>query len=201
MNTFEKRSKESYNSKAKDYDSTHDGRFTAKFKRLLTDTIELPKDSIVLDIACGNGRLLKQLSEKAVIKGYGVDISDKMIETAKQKYPQIEFQIAACDKLPFSNEFCDVVTVCASFHHFPDVHAFAQEAGRVLKKDGMIHIAEIYLPTILRIICNPFVRFSKAGDVRFYSPDKITEIFECHGFAKRKIAITDNVQIVSLQKV
>lgn len=40
----------------------------------------------------------------------------------------------------------------------------------------------LYYPPLLRAICNPFIKFSRAGDVKFYAPDEIIKFFENTGF-------------------
>ena len=103
--------------------------------------------------------------------------------------------------MPFiESEKVDVMTVCAAFHHFPNVEKFAEEAKRVLKKDGMLYIAEVYLPAFFRVIFNPFVKFSKAGDVKFYSPNEIVSLFENNGFVRSGIEIIGKVQMIKMQK-
>ena len=67
MNKFEQRSKESYNKKAEKYDSTFDGKFTSKFKNMIFNNLNIPNNSNVVDIACGNGRLLKMESVNSFV--------------------------------------------------------------------------------------------------------------------------------------
>jgi ubiquinone/menaquinone biosynthesis C-methylase UbiE len=204
MNKFNDKSKAAYNKKADDYDNTHDGRFTQKFKRLLVENIVLTDNYNtlnVLDVACGNGSLLSLLNKKKPIKGFGVDISDQMIKNASAKNPDMEFRAAGCEAIPFADNSMDLITVSSSYHHFPDVTAFAKEAKRLLKPNGKLYIAEVYLPDFLRLICNPFVPLSKAGDVRFYSPNEIVNNFKPFGFEKTDVKISENVQIVSMQKI
>ena len=50
------------------------------------------------------------------------------------------------------------------------------------------------------VMCNPFVKFSKAGDVKFYSPNEIVSLFEKNGFVKNGIEINGKVQIIKLQR-
>ena len=103
------------------------------------------------------------------------------------------FQVAGCDKIPFEGEKMNLVTVCAAFHHFPDINSFAREIHRVLKKGGIIYIAEVYLPLFLRTICNPFVKF--------YAPNEIIDCFSKAGFEKYSVSIEGMVQIVAMRKV
>jgi demethylmenaquinone methyltransferase/2-methoxy-6-polyprenyl-1,4-benzoquinol methylase len=83
MNKFEERSLIAYNKKAIGYDTPFDGRFTSKFKMMLLETVIIKSGNNVLDIACGNGRLLNMFAERYSFNGYGADISDKMIVQAK----------------------------------------------------------------------------------------------------------------------
>lgn len=200
MNKFEQRSISSYDKKAENYDLTLDGKFTEKFKEILLNSVSITPDDKVADIACGNGRLLHMLAEKNSFSGFGVDISEKMVEQAGKANPDMTFFVAGCDQLPFKEDEIGVMTVCAAFHHFPDVKSFAKEAGRVIKKDGMLYIAEVYVPAIIRVICNPFVKFSRAGDVKFYSPNEIVSLFLNHGFVLIDIEISGTVQMVRLQR-
>ena len=100
MNWFEKRSKETYNEMAAEYDSSFEGEYTAQFKSLLLDTVTIRPDDHVLDIACGNGRLLNMFAKQYRFNGYGVDIADQMIEQAKKLNPHMNFSVGTCDKIP-----------------------------------------------------------------------------------------------------
>lgn len=200
MKNFNLDSKLAYNSKADNYDDTFDGRFTKIFKELLCKHITLENGNNILDVACGNGTLLRMLSEKKKIHGYGIDISDNMISNAMKNYKGIMFKVASCESIPFQNDFFDAITVCAAYHHFPNTDSFAMEVARVLKNTGYIYIAEIYIPTIIRVVLNPFVPLSKQGDVKFYSTKEIINNFVVHGFQCCKVVIKGHVQIVCMQK-
>ena len=200
MADFNAKSKAAYNKKADNYDDTHDGRFTRKFKQLLVSEVALRDNATVLDVACGNGSLLAALNNKTPINGFGIDIADRMIKNAAANNPGMEFRVSGCESIHFENCSMDVVIVCAAYHHFPDTAAFAKEAKRVLKPNGTIYIADIYLPTVLRFFINPFVSLSGAGDVRFYSPKEITGSFEQYGFTAMETKLFGHVQIVVIQK-
>ena len=151
-------------------------------------------------MACGNGSLLAALNKQTKINGYGIDIAEKMIENAAVKNSGMEFHTADCENIPFQNETMDIITVCAAYHHFPDVAIFAAEAKRLLKPNGMLYIADVYLPAFWRVSLNPLVPLSKAGDVKFYSPKEIVKNFEKFGFINTGIKIINNIQIICMQK-
>ncbi len=200
MNKYEERSINAYNKKADNYDNTFDGQFTYKYKTKLIELIHIPEDSKLLDIACGNGRLLQMLSRKQTFQGFGCDISENMIKIAKQNNPSMTFLQSPCDALPFKDNTFDTVTVSVAFHHFPNINGFAKEALRVLRPKGTLYISEVYYPLVLRIIFNPFIRFSRAGDLKFYSPKEICRLLKDTGFQKESVFIDGNIQILQGQK-
>jgi len=201
IGNFSEKSKNAYNKKADNYDNTADGKFTRKFKELLVNNIDLNNQPRVLDVACGNASLLALLNKKMSIEGFGIDISENMIRNAKERNPEMEFYTAGCEAIPFQDNSMDIITVCSSYHHFPDVSAFADEAQRVLKSNGKLYIADVYLPSILRKIINPFVPLSKDGDVKFYSPREIVDNFKAVGFENLDIKIQGHIQIITMRKI
>lgn len=94
----------------------------------------------VLDLGCGNGRLLEFLKNKEV-DYIGVDNSEKLIEIAKSKYPKNRFLVAEGLSLPFPKNYFDKIYSIAVFHHLPSKEfrlLFLKEAKRVLKPAGLL---------------------------------------------------------------
>lgn len=79
-------SRVAYNKIASEYDKSIEGQYTRFHITELSNTIDLGEGDIVLDIACGNGTLLRGLSKKAKIQANGIDISENMIHVAKPNY-------------------------------------------------------------------------------------------------------------------
>ncbi|MEI8343732.1 MAG: methyltransferase domain-containing protein [Candidatus Moraniibacteriota bacterium] len=107
------------------------------------------EDDNVLDFGCGNGRLLELLAEKSV-QYYGVDVSQKLIELAKQKYPENTFsKINPSEtRLEFEDNYFNAIFSIAVFHHFPS-KKYRQEVARELyaktKNGGRIIVTVWYL--------------------------------------------------------
>jgi ubiquinone/menaquinone biosynthesis C-methylase UbiE len=123
-----------------------------------------------------------------------------MIKNAAASNPDMEFHISGCEKMVFKDSTMDAITVSAAYHHFPDVRAFAREARRILRPKGKIYIADIYVASILKVLLNPFVPLSSAGDVRFYSPKEIVNNFKRVGFEEIGVKIYNHIQIISMRK-
>jgi len=200
MGNYHEKNKNAYDKKAHNYDHTYDGKFTEKFKALLLANLSVRDKDSVLDVGCGNGTLLAKIAGLRQINGFGTDISPQMILQAKGRYPTFHFSVAGCENLPFEDQTIDILTVCAAYHHFPDVDAFALEAKRVLKPGGNLYIAEVYLPPVIRPMANLFLPLSKDGDVKFYSSKEIADTFSNAGFRLVNVLRERHIQIVQVQR-
>jgi len=99
------------------------------------------KDKI-FDFGCGNGRILEILQDKN-IQYWGADVSRKLINLAKTKYPQFKehfSKIEVEESLPFKENFFNLVFSIAVFHHFPPKYQKKKikEIYDLLKPDGKI---------------------------------------------------------------
>ncbi len=141
-----------YNKIAFEYDTSREGQYTKFHIKELTNTIDLSKGNAVLDVACGNGTLLRELSKKEEIQANGIDISENMIHAAKMRYPNMNFEVMPCYPLEWSDESIDIITVCCAFHHFDNPQGFVNECKRVLKKNGIVYIAEPNFGAIIRFL-------------------------------------------------
>lgn len=195
------RSKRTYDRMAAGYDTSPEGYYTQPHKAELIKQVLLRDGDSVLDVACGNGTLLGALSKKASVHGFGVDLSKNMIAAARERYPACTFAVSSCVPLPFENESMDVITVSCAFHHFEDPRSFAGECMRVLKKSGMVYMAEPFFTPVIRWLANTVVfPFSKSGDVKVYSERELRGMFEAAGFRSAETYIKGTVLFFSAIK-
>ena len=100
---------------------------------------EVVKESVsdLLDAGCGTGAMLGMFKQDYPGINYtGVDLSEKMIETARSKHMEgIRFVAGDCEDLPFLDGSFDVVTCSLSFHHYPNPEKFFISLKRVLRPE------------------------------------------------------------------
>jgi len=90
----------------------------------------------VLDIGCGEGRLLRMLKSK-FDEFFGVDVAPSRIKEAQEKSPHFNLIEADADKkLPFDSGFFDTITCIATIEHIYDIFGLIKEIYRLLKPGG-----------------------------------------------------------------
>lgn len=105
--------------------------------------VEYMKDGWkVLDLGCGNGRLINSLDEKKV-DYLGIDSSDELVKIAREKFPKNKFEMMNMESLSLPDDKLDAVFSIASLHHMPNIKSrllALSEACRVLNKNGYLFI-------------------------------------------------------------
>jgi len=99
----------------------------------LAELCRISAGRYVLDIGCGVGATACYLAKEYGCRVVGVDISEGMIEGARQRAiregveDQVEFRVADAQDLPFEDGLFDAVLV-------ESVIAFIQDKGRVMRE-------------------------------------------------------------------
>jgi SAM-dependent methyltransferase len=107
------------------------------FKLLLPN---LQDHSAVLDVGCGEGFFLQQLSLlRPKLQLHGIDNSEYQIEQAKKNVPSAILKI--CDleqEINYENNSFDVIVAEEIIEHLVNPDKFLSEINRTLKKDGFL---------------------------------------------------------------
>jgi ubiquinone/menaquinone biosynthesis C-methylase UbiE len=87
---------------------------------------------LVIDMACGDNRLLAALG-----RGFGIDIYN---------YGNADIILKDFNNLPFASESIDTITILAALNYFDSPTLLMNELARVLKQDGTILITLLRKP-------------------------------------------------------
>jgi SAM-dependent methyltransferase len=102
----------------------------------------LKKDSYVIDVGCGFGRLAKPLAEYLTGRYLGIDIVPEFISYARElvRRPNWRFEIAKGLSIPEEDGVADLVCFFSVFTHLlhEQTYCYLEEARRVLKPGGKI---------------------------------------------------------------
>ncbi len=171
-------------------------------KYLFVQQLSIPDDARILDLCSGSGDIARMLKEKSpTAKVMGIDISEPMLDIAKQKVSDAVFINADCTNLPFEDESFDLCTISFGLRNIPDKDRALSEIYRVLKKDGTFahldfgksnNFADKTFDAIVRLLAkippgsaipyNSFLQSKKD----FSAPVELIKMFESHGFKFHK---------------
>ena len=180
---YKEESRESFNKQTEKYDSSYYGKHGKKLHDNVISKLNHISFKSLLDVGCGTGNLLSHISSKFDAKIAGVDISQDMLEIAREKLDEkADLRVSDAENLPFDDESFEVVTCTDSFHHYPHPGNVLLEFKRVLKPEGCIIIADLSVPQPFRQLGNLLIPFTKDGDVRIYSESEIHKLLVNTGF-------------------
>ncbi len=109
----------------------------------ILDVAEVTEGKTVLDVACGTGVLIPDYLRRNVKNCVAVDISERMIEIAENKfnnYNNVEFLCADAEQYDFSKMF-DCIVIYNALPHFADREQLLKNLSQCLKNGGRITIA------------------------------------------------------------
>lgn len=106
----------------------------------LLDVVQPIADRRLLDVATGPGRLARAAADRGAV-ATGCDLSPAMIEFARRLNPDIRFDEASADALPYADGSFDAVICAFGIGHFPDAEHSISELTRVAAPNGFVALS------------------------------------------------------------
>ena len=114
------------------YDTTR--RADPELARWLLDLLAVPAGSRCLDVACGTGNYTAVLAE-AGLQMVGVDVSQRMLGSARARSRVVRWVNGDVGALPFSDGAFDAAVCTLALHHFSQPERAFQKVARVLARN------------------------------------------------------------------
>ncbi|KAN0050853.1 hypothetical protein ACTA71_004149 [Dictyostelium dimigraforme] len=139
---------------------------------------EIVKNGNVIDVGCGDGWFCREMIEKGVNKVIGIDISEKLIEKAKQLnidgnknliYHIADLDNFQIDQSPFNSLIGSIDFAFSSFltHYLSDLESFFKRIFNLLKSNNgssFIFLTEHPMRTCTKCAENKFIDYKFEGD-------------------------------------
>ncbi len=163
-------------------DFSQDGFSDIRQINRILEYIPDKKDVHILDIGCGNGKMLGYLQKKTGAYIHGFDYSQNAINTAHSLFTEnAEFRQGLIGEIDYQDSQFDVVTSMDSMYFAPDMEKFVKQIMMWLRNDGVLFVCyqegdvmpktDIVDTTVLA------KAFTNAG-VRYESEDITGETYE-----------------------
>jgi ubiquinone/menaquinone biosynthesis C-methylase UbiE len=116
--------------------------------RPLVDLLGTITAGRVLDVGAGTGQFTRVLTD--CLAGFdeivGIDTDACSLDRAKQAFPEpnVTFEQADAEKLPFPSGHFDTVAIAYSLHHFENLDGVVAELRRVTRPEGTWIVVEMH---------------------------------------------------------
>jgi SAM-dependent methyltransferase len=111
----------------------------------MLERITAPAGKDVVDIGCGAGALVRELSARGA-SVVGVEISEGQLAaaTGAGAGAGARYRIGRAERLPLDDASVDLAVFMRSLHHVPtpELMQALREARRVVRRDGAVYVAE-----------------------------------------------------------
>jgi ubiquinone/menaquinone biosynthesis C-methylase UbiE len=121
---------------AAEYDR-HLSLVTTQSIEALLDDAGVAKGHRVLDVATGAGYVAAAVAARKA-EPVGIDFSAAQVRLARERYPNLAFEQADAEALPFSDHSFEAVLNAFGLCHLPNPDLALREAFRVLKPGGRV---------------------------------------------------------------
>lgn len=135
----------------------------------------------LLDVGCGTGRLMAELS--AYAECVGVDVSLRAVQLAEAK--NLKAKLGAATELPFPNQTFDFVVISDVLEHIEDDRLVMSEIVRVLKPLGQV---------IITVPAHPFLYGTHdraLAHIRRYAEPELKNLINQAGLELKKLTPTN----------
>lgn len=168
-------------------------KFINKFSYKLTIAPQI--DGKILDIGCGDGKLLFKL-KKDGWRTYGVETSELAAEYAQNKY-DIEIFNGTVEEAQFEDETFDVVILNHVLEHLSDPTATLNEINRIMAEGGILAVG---IPNAGSFEAKFFKKYWTAWELPrhlyHFTPETASSLLEKTGFEEQIIKFDNNPNII-----
>ncbi len=134
-----------WNKSAKIYaESQEDNEFAIINKNIVCERFKELTDKKVLDLGCGYGNYTNYFYSIGA-EVVGCDGSEKLVQIAKEKYPNLTFDVVDIDEhFPFEDDCFDLVFCNQVLMDIENLENVFREAYRITKSDGTFYFSIVH---------------------------------------------------------
>jgi len=142
----------------------------------------LNQESIIVDVGCGKGQLVKYLIDRGFTNARGVELDKRMVEIATQQ--GIPVHKGTASKLSLNANSIDLLIYTHVFEHLWDLDDAIEQAKNCLKNNGLMFIEVPNAPNYSQARVFDYFWISMAEHINHFSDYYLEMLMIKHGFEK-----------------
>lgn len=134
----------------------------------------------VLEVGCGEGDLCDALRRQRLAQFAGVDVSPRILDVARQRYPWLPVAAQSATELGFADRSFDLVLCCEVLEHLDDPLQGLREIARISRRHVIVSVPHEPIWRVLNMARGAYLadlgntpghiqHWSRRGFVRFVS--------------------------------
>lgn len=149
----------------------------------------------VLDVACGTGVLFEDYIKRGVRSLTAIDVSPKMVQIAREKYPDINVICGDVENTKFDKKF-DVVMVYNAFPHFPEPQRLIATLADLVKTGGRLSVAH----SMSREALHEHHKYATSVSIELPEVEELKDIFSPYFDVDVAISTEKSYQVSGIRK-
>ena len=159
--------------------------------KIVVPLIKKNEKLIILDIGCGTGQLVYELSKRNENVNYlGIDVAHNMINVAKKnnlKDKNIKFKAIGIEKFNTKDKF-DIIICTHAFPYFPNKEEILKKMYKMCNKGANVIIVNSSTNSLKDLIINFFLK-ATTSKAKYLSIDEMKKLFNKVKFNVKDIRI------------
>jgi len=156
-------------------------------KKIVLPLLEKNNELKILDIGCGTGQLIKEISDHYNKVNYlGIDVAENMIEVAKKnnKGKNVKFKTSSIESFE-SNDKYDIIICTHAFPYFPNKQEMIKKMAGLCNKKGQVIIVNSSTNSLKDLIINFFLK-ATTSKAKYLSIDEMKKLFKSANLKVKK---------------
>ena len=159
-------------------------------KKIVLPLLEKNNELKILDIGCGTGQLIKEISDQYNEVDYlGIDVAENMIEVAKKnnKGKNVKFKTSSIESFE-NNDKYDIIICTHAFPYFPNKQEMIKKMAGLCNKKGQVIIVNSSTNSLKDLIINFFLK-ATTSKAKYLSIDEMKKLFKSAKLKVKKIEV------------
>ncbi len=159
-------------------------------KKIVLPLLEKNDQLKILDIGCGTGQLIKEISEQYHEVSYlGIDVAENMIQIAKDSNngSNINFRAASIESFE-SNDKYDIIMCMHAFPYFPNKEEMLKKISGMCTDNGQVIIVNSSTNSLKDLIINFFLK-ATTSKAKYLSIKEMKKLFDMANLKVKNIHV------------